>query len=284
MKTLIINADDMGMSDAVNEAIVSCYKAGAISGVSLMACGRRFKEASRMLKDVGAPEVGVHLTLTGNFRPSFPDASRIKALISGQGTFLSGYAPFAARYLTGRIRDAEIREELAAQIRNVVAEGLRVTHLDSHEHIHMLPAVLDSVVSLAGEFGVKYIRLPLESPRMLLKDPYFKDIVRYSALRPLAARARDVIKRAGLLSNDSFFGHVHSGRLNEEILGYMALNAKEGVTELAVHPAVFSRALLEESPWHVNGTKEMKALMGEGWKSALAVSSIEVLPHSKVFA
>jgi len=284
MKTLIINADDMGLSDAVNEAIIGCYKAEVISGVSLMACGRRFKEASRMLRDVGATEIGAHLTLTGRFRPSSKDASQIKTLLDNAGTFLPGYAPFAVRYLRSRISKSEIREELSAQIEAILSEGLKITHLDSHEHVHMFPAVLDAIVSLAAQFGIKYIRLPLESPRMLLKDPYFKDIIRYSALRPLAARARGIIKGAGLSSNEFFLGHVHSGRLNEEILSYMALNVKEGVTELVAHPAVLSRVLLEESPWHVNGAKEMKSLMGDTWKSLLAASGITVLPHSKLAA
>lgn len=283
MKALIINADDMGLSDAVNEAIIGCYKAGAISGVSLMACGRRFKEASRMLRDVGAAETGAHLTLTGRFKPSSNDASQIKTLLdNGVGTFLPGYAPFAVRYLMGRISKNEIQKELSAQIKAILDEGFRITHLDSHEHVHMFPSVLEEVVSLAAQFGIKYIRLPLESPRMLLKDPYFKDIIRYSALRPLAAKARGVIKGAGLSSNEFFLGHVHSGRLNEDILSYMALNMKEGVTELAAHPAVLSRVFLEESPWHINGAREMNALKGDAWKSLLAASGITVLPHSKL--
>lgn len=281
MKILIINADDMGMSDAVNEAVIECYKAGAITGTSLMACGRRFKEAARMLRDVGSSEAGVHLTLTGRFRPCSKDAFSVRTLTGKDGLFLPGYLPFALRYACGNINREEVRNEFTGQIKAVLAEGFRITHLDSHEHVHMFPSVLDEVISLASGFGIKYIRLPLESPKMLLKGPYFKDVARHAALKALALGAKRKIKLAGIFCNDMFLGHVHSGRLDEGILRFMTASLSDGASELAVHPAVLSKDLLEESPWHVNGAKEMKALTGGTWRAEAGRMGVSMFSHGQ---
>jgi predicted glycoside hydrolase/deacetylase ChbG (UPF0249 family) len=146
----------------------------------------------------------------------------------------------------------------------------------------MFPAILSLVTALASEFGVKYVRVPVESASMLLKDASFKDAVRYAVLKPLAVRAGRVIRQDGLICNDAFLGHVHSGRLDDGILRYMVSKAGEGVNELAVHPAVFSRALLEESPWHVNAAKELTALMGGAWRVEAEKAGITLSSHSQI--
>lgn len=282
MKTLIINADDAGVSDIVNEGIVKCYQAGALTGVSVMACGRRFREAARMLKDVGAVEVGAHLTLTGGFMPCTQDHAGIKSFIGDNGAFLRGYKQFAARYITGRVKKEHVYREFSAQIETIEREGLKVTHLDSHEHVHLFPAVLDCVIKLAGDRGLRYVRVPAENSGMLLKRFSLADVVRHAALKPLAVRAASRLRKAGLVCNDAFWGHVHSGRLDDQLLCEIIDYLTEGVNEIAVHPSVFSRALLEESPGTVNSVNEMKALIEGAWRAKAEKTGIALASHSAV--
>ena len=280
MKTLIINADDAGVSDIVNEGIIKCYRAGAVTGVSVMACGRRFREAAGMLKDVGAVEVGAHLTLTGGFMPCAQDRAGIKSVIGGGGAFLRGYKRFAARYFAGRVKKEHVYREFSAQFDAIEREGLKVTHFDSHEHVHMFPAVLDSVITLARERGVRYVRVPAESSAMLLKRPSLADAVRHAVLKPPAVRAAAALARAGLVCNDAFWGHVYSGRLDDGLLCGIIDSLSEGVNEIAAHPSVFSRDLLEEAPGTVNSVNEMKALIEGAWRAKAERAGVVLASHS----
>jgi predicted glycoside hydrolase/deacetylase ChbG (UPF0249 family) len=54
----------------------------------------------------------------------------------------------------------EVERELRAQIRRAREAGLRPSHLDSHQHVHMLPRVALLVARLASENGVRAVRYP----------------------------------------------------------------------------------------------------------------------------
>lgn len=281
MKSLIINADDIGISDAVNEAVKECYLAGVITGTSIMVCGERFLEACTILKNLSETEVGVHLTLTGRFRPAMPDTSTIRSLVSEEGTFVSGYFEFATRYFSGRIRSKEMYRELKQQILKVKEEGLEVTHLDSHEHIHMFPRVLEITTKLAKEFNVPYIRLPLERAVILEKGFTFKDFIRYTALNTFIRSSRKTFDRIRATCCVNFMGHFHSGRINTDILCFMIKNLPEGVNEIALHPALESEAFLKAYPWYRNAHKEFNTLMDEKWRNLARAEGIAFVTHKQ---
>ena len=147
MKKLIINADDVGISSAVNEAVSKALAIGMLTGVSLMPRGESFTEAVSILKEKGLKEVGVHFTLT-------------------EGLFATGYQDFALKYYKGLDR-ARIREELFDQLRKVKEAGFTITHLDSHVHIHMFPDVFKMVLELALENNIPYVRVPIEPTSLI---------------------------------------------------------------------------------------------------------------------
>lgn len=282
MKSLIVNADDAGLSAGINEAVRACYRAGVITGTSLMACGRQFAEAAGMLGEMGRTEVGVHLTLTGGLSPCTQDRMRVDSLLRKGGVFCRDYKTFAALYFRRRIAPKHVRTELAEQIRRVQSEGLRVTHLDGHEHVHMFPDVLKVALSLALEFGVPYVRLPRESARVLRWGFSMRDMARYVGLRSFAAWAVDELSRAKIAHNDAFLGHFHAGRMSDGILTSMVDGLGEGVTELAVHPAVMSWELLDESPWHRNGQRELDVLLSGKWRERALARGVRLISHRQV--
>src|SRR6185437_10641319 len=71
----------------------------------------------------------------------------------------------------GRIRDAEIEWEAAAQIRRLQTAGVRITHIDTHKHTHMFPRVLRPVLRAALQCGVRAIRNPFEPDWALKATP-----------------------------------------------------------------------------------------------------------------
>jgi predicted glycoside hydrolase/deacetylase ChbG (UPF0249 family) len=281
MKSLIINADDVGLSDSINKAVERCYSSGVITGTSVIGCGRRVREAAGMLRDLGKTEVGAHLTLTGQFEPCTKDASNIKTLLFGKGVFHGDYGRFMRLCSAGKIDIGQVYIELASQIKRIKGEGLEITHLDSHEHVHMFPEVLEVVMTLAEEFKIPYIRLPLEDPVVIKKQFKVRDLLRYGGLRMFALRAKKKLFRKNFDADGNFLGHFHSGRIDDDILFFMITHLREGVSELAVHPGVMSPELLEESPWHRNAQREMDALINGRWKTFADSEGVRLVTHKE---
>lgn len=281
MKILIINADDLGLSEGVNEAVMKCLNAGVVTGVSMMASGRCFKEAAEMLKSSGHGEVGAHLTLTGALPPVTEDVSKISTILDADGFFYKGYMPFAKRYFSGKVDAGHIYEEFRAQVEAILACGLRVTHLDSHEHIHALPGIFRVTMAIARDLGIKYVRVPSENVLMLFDRFSLKDALRYCVLKPFAVVSKMVIRNVKLVSNEAFLGHARSGRIDDKAILHMADRLSPGINELAVHLAVPDARLVEESPWHAGAEAEMDVLMNGKWKAALEDKGIDILPHTE---
>ena len=281
MKMLIVNADDVGLSGAVNEAVKRCYQAGVITGVSLMACGNKFTEGAEMLRGTGNRDAGAHLTLTGGFTPCVKDTSLVSSLLAGKGVFTRDYKSFAASCLLGKINSAHLYAELKSQVERVKGEGFRITHLDSHEHVHMFPGVLKTVIALAQEMEVPYVRFPIESPVVIRERFSPKDLARHAALKLFSGAAEKALTRSGIRHNDLFWGHFHSGRIDDDILCFISENVRDGINELAVHPGILSPELLEEFPWYRNSERETEALIGGRWKGILTAGGGCLVSHAE---
>jgi predicted glycoside hydrolase/deacetylase ChbG (UPF0249 family) len=281
VKSLIINAEDVGISGAVDEAVDKCYREGAITGASVMACGRRFQEAVYMLKNLGRTEVGVHLTLTGNFLPCTEESFLINTLLQKNGKFVPGYKDLALRLFFGRLELEQVYLELSHQVKRIKKEGLNLTHLDSHEHVHLFPDILKVALRIAVEFAIPYIRIPIEDPKIIWRQFSVKDYVRHMALNTVSKRTKDRVDFINTKCNDDFLGHFHSGRLADDILCYMMDNLKDGVTELAFHPSVESEEFLQEFPWYSNGPNEFDLLLNGEWKKRLDTHDIKLISHKE---
>lgn len=282
MKTLIINADDVGFSDAVNKAVERCYSSGVITGVSLAACGKAFREGVSMLKNLGKIEVGAHLTLTGQLEPCVRDVVSIRSLLKSERFFVKDYREFIARYFFKKINSEHVYLEFKSQIEKIRNEKLVLTHLDSHEHIHVLPGILKVVMRLAKEFRIPYIRIPLERLTAARGAVTFKNIARHISLKLPAIRAKSNVFRENLKCSDFFLGHLYSGEINEKVMYFMIKNLKDGVTELAVHPSVKSLDFLRVSPWFKNGPVELDVLLNGKWRDLLFSLKISLVPHSNL--
>src|SRR3982074_2267831 len=86
-RRLIVNADDFGSSEAVNEAVVRAYTEGVLTSCSLMVTGEAFEDAVRLAHAHPGLAVGIHLvTVMG--RAVLPH-TEIPALVDQAGYFSS---------------------------------------------------------------------------------------------------------------------------------------------------------------------------------------------------
>ncbi|HNX90541.1 MAG TPA: ChbG/HpnK family deacetylase [Candidatus Omnitrophota bacterium] len=277
MKMVIINADDLGFSRANNEAIIECYSRGCVTGVSLMPTGQCFQEAVDMLKAISRTEVGVHLALTGDMEPVVKKEG-ISSLPASGAKFRGDYISFAAGYFSGAIKRSHIYDELRSQVKKVLDTGLSITHIDGHEHIHMFPAIFKMTVDLAEEFGIPYVRIPVE--QFTLKPEYFapKKIAGYIALSAFSAVS---VKVPELVSNDHFRGYFDSGNVNDILMNGFIKSLMPGVTEIAVHPYIYSPDFVSKYPWYLGSRQEFDVLMNGTWKSLLEPCGARLVTHKQ---
>ena len=150
-RVLIVTADDVGLHPGMTEGAVRAHREGIVTACSIVANGAAFDDAVARLRDAPSLEVGVHLTLVEE-RP-------LTAM-----RFPKKYTSFVPLYLARMIGIAAIERELRAQIERVLSTGLPVTHLNGHQHLHVLPRIFRVVVALAREYGIPYVRIVDESP------------------------------------------------------------------------------------------------------------------------
>jgi hypothetical protein len=152
---VIINADDLGASAETNEAIFREIAAGRVTSATILANGPRFDGAVRDVRKFPQCSFGVHLNLT-EYEP-LTDLGRLRSRLKGGRELNFGlrYASFGL----GELR--AVYKELAAQVRRAKQAGIRVSHLDSHHHIHTRFDFLPLVKLLQHEFGILRVRARL---------------------------------------------------------------------------------------------------------------------------
>ena len=258
---LIVNADDFGSSAAVNAGVAAAHRDGVVTSASLMAGGAAFEAAAALADELPALGIGVHLMLVDGV--SCAGASAAPTLADDAGRLPPSAGAFARRYFAGRVKLADVRAELSAQLVRVREAGIRITHLDSHQHLHNFPGVAGVVVDLARAFGVRAVR----SSRVALSPIRRGWLGRQLALRLCAEAFGAKAERAGLKMPDGLLGQEWAGELNVERLVRMIGALKGGRWELLCHPAT---APDEGGPAGYDRPGELAALRAGEVREALA--------------
>lgn len=183
-KRLIVNADDFGLSEAVNYGILKAHQKGIVTSTTIMAAMPGFDHAVEIAREHPGLHIGVHLTLT-TYKPLLKTH---KHIVREDGFFRK----------QGELNDTDSKEaydELKAQIEKVLATGIAVDHLDSHHHIHTFPVLKDVMERLQKEYD-----LPLrggftyDSPiqrKAVLLDQFYAEGVTIENFRKLMHEMND---------------------------------------------------------------------------------------------
>lgn len=153
-RLLMIHADDLGMSQAVNQASLDALENGWVTSASLMVPCPWFPEIARWAREHPDADLGLHLTLNSEWNdlrwgPVSP-VDEVASLLDDDG-----YLPKLTDAVAARARPAEAERELRAQIARAEAAGIRPTHFDTHMRALMETAELVDVYRRLGrESGV----------------------------------------------------------------------------------------------------------------------------------
>ena len=170
-RRLIVNADDFGLTEGVNHAILELNDADVLPSATLMATGLAFRDAAHAAFKQTSLGVGCHVVLVDG-QPEL-DPAELPTL-APEGRLRSNLTTFIVDLFGGRIASQEIEREAIAQIRQVQSAGITVTHIDTHKHTHMFPRVLGPLIRAARACDVSAIRNPFEpdwSLRLTEKAP-----------------------------------------------------------------------------------------------------------------
>lgn len=254
----------------MTEGAIRAHTEGVVTACSIVANGAAFEHAVERLRDVPQLEVGVHLALV----EERPLASHVPSLVGGNGLFHESYTAFAPRYVARLIRMSEVEHELRMQIERVLGTGLAVTHLNGHQHLHLLPRIFDLVHLMAEEYGVRYVRTVSEPRRAPGVSPLRKASV--AMLSSLGRRARRHC--AFVTTNDRTIGVLQAGQIQDvEPL----LDEVDGVTELVCHPGVGDAELAEAYEWGYAWDAEREALCRPSLREALIRRQIRLVGPSE---
>jgi hopanoid biosynthesis associated protein HpnK len=234
---LILNADDFGLTAGVNRAILELHRAGVLTSASLMANGAATDEAIELALATPSLGVGCHVVLVDG-EPML-GAHNLPTLIDiHTGRFHPTLGAFLKLSLTGRIRSSEIEAETAAQIALLQKRGLQLTHIDTHKHTHMFPAVLRPVLRAARAAGIRAVRNPFEpewSRRATHGAPWIRR-AQVRLLRLLEPAFRRIVAEEGFTTTDGALGVLASGSLDSTTVSALLRNLPEGTWELVTHP------------------------------------------------
>lgn len=234
---LIINADDLGVHPDTNAGIASAYRNGVLTSSTMLMTTPYLEQTVREFVRPALLPIGVHLSLTqGKAAAPVRD---VPDLVDDQGNLaLSAGRLICTRFKQGDALLAQIRREFECQLALARDWGLKPTHADSHQHVHMNQAIFSIVESLLPRYGIHRLRLSREKFRTHVFGAELVTAVRrlnfakWALLRWCSAQLRPQVS-----TNDDFFGIIYSGTVTKKALAAAISHASpHRVTEICIHP------------------------------------------------
>jgi hopanoid biosynthesis associated protein HpnK len=234
---LIVNADDFGLSESVNAAVLEAYERGILTSCSLMVAEPAAVAAAQAARERPGLAVGLHLVAVGGRAalPSEPGRGRAR-----RGDRLPD-SPVGAglRYALDRSARVELERELRAQFGRYEALGLPMSHVDGHLHMHMHPFIFDRALDLAERCGCHRIRIPNDdwwSYRRVAGTEALAQAPLAVIFALLARRARRRAAERRFLWADRVYGLFQTDRMDETALLSLLGRLPPGSHELYSHP------------------------------------------------
>nr|WP_255445769.1 ChbG/HpnK family deacetylase [Synechococcus sp. A15-62] len=271
----LLHADDLGLAEGVDAAILDLAQSGRLQGASLLVNGPTATAAMQAWRDLAdPPPLSLHVCLTeGHGLPDCPE------IPTGFGTLLlASFMPWQRRRIAPQLRTVLLQQ--ISRYRQLT--GLRHIRLDGHQHIHLVPLVLDAVLDLASDESITWVRTTREPlPEGLPLKLWWRSLqtgglLKWLVLRLLSRLAIPRLRRAGLQTNRRFAGVLFSGSMFGTAFRRCWETAYSSITEeraaqpvVLIHPALpnaasgMDQAAFQQSVAFFSSTNRQKE-----WSSA----------------
>jgi predicted glycoside hydrolase/deacetylase ChbG (UPF0249 family) len=270
-RRLIVNADDYGLSRGVTTGIIEAAEKGVVTSASMIVNLPAFTDAAARARSRPSLSLGLHLNLTtGGPLTAAPSLSNRRT-----GLFHS-LPSLITRASLGLIDASEVARECAAQLDRMMEVGISPTHLDSHRHVHLHPALWPAVTEAASSRGISNVRVPTE---------------------PMSSNAWDwkaTLKKAGLLMSSlarrgrarqnafhHFFGvSLQGGKSFAARLFALIPDLPAGISELMTHPGYTDADLSNYDAYTWQREDELRVLCSRELRDHLRRHEIELASFS----
>ena len=146
---VIFNADDFGLSKGVNLGIIEAYQCGPVRSTSIMAGTPGFEHAVELAKANPGLNIGIHLAVSAGKSVG----GVYRTITDSDGRFLR-LLEVESMANEGKLDLKEVEAEFEAQIKKVLAAGIKPDHFDTHHHVHRLPGIITVYLKLVKKYGV----------------------------------------------------------------------------------------------------------------------------------
>ncbi len=273
---VIINADDFGRSEKINNAIIRAHTHGVLTSASLMVGEPAFKHAIIMAQRHPSLGVGLHLTLS----EGVPVLNRqiIAPILLPNGRLSPDLFSAGLRYTFSQKARNTIVLEMEAQIERFMKSGLIPSHIDGHQHFHMHPVLWDAILSLREEYGIPCVRVPREEFVAHFRSGgrgITLDTVAAVFFRVLARRNLRKLREHNFFVCDRVYGMLQTGKMSSEYTLALLGRLQGHTNEIYFHPGSEHAARLpqERQQDGVNDV-EYAALLDPRLKDKLAELNI----------
>ncbi len=195
LPALLLRLDDIGMNHSVNQAMKKFAATKIPFSASVQFACPWYQEAVDILKKNPQISVGVHLTLTSEWRyyrwgPVLGQTA-VPSLVDSNGYFPQSTEAFA----NSGFKMEEVEKELSAQIDRALQSGLKITYIDPHMGIALSTSPLRA---LTEKLARKY-HLAIST---LSEVTYFGETYKEMWGEPVATKKRAFLKYLLHLNED----------------------------------------------------------------------------------
>lgn len=235
-RSLVVTADDFGLSREVNEAVEIAHRTGILTAASLMVAEPALDDAVERARALPNLSVGLHLTLVEGRAVSRP--ASIPDLIGNDGKLRTDLARYGAEIFFRPKVKRQVETEIRAQFEAFARTGLPLDHVNAHKHYHLHPTVAGLLLRIGPDYGMRSLRVPVEPVEIIRLVEPLGVATEARVVGPYARMLRARARRAGLAVADQVFGLAWSGAMTRARVAGLLRELPPGRTEIYFHPAV----------------------------------------------
>ena len=258
---------------------MKAFQEGIVTSTSLMVTGSAFAEAVALARNLPELDVGLHITLVEE--PAVLGRASLPTLVDDAGQLPSTKGEFFKRALLGQISWEEVEREIRAQIARFHGTGLPLSHLDSHQHLHMFAPVFQIVSRLAREMDNVWIRNPA-GPWGKSSGARIGRWAQQVGLNLTSLWSRKLYGSSELRMPDGMYGFAAGGGLNRTALEQIFRAVPDGLYELNCHPGeADAETRARYGGWDYRWEEELEALTAPETRAALEEQGIVLTSFSR---
>ncbi len=274
-KSLSICADDFGITQKVNKAIINLIEGKRITEVSCMVLAQDFKnDAKELAKYKDKIGIGIHLTLT-DFKP----ITKISSLIKKDK--LLSIKNLLVKSIFRNYSKDEIFNEINFQLDEFEKiMGFKPNFVDGHHHVQQLPMIRNILIQILKKRypnNLPWVRNTYENFFKILRRNV--SILKAISLSVAGSKLKKLNKTNLIRTNDGFSGvYNFSEKARYDYLFESFISFIKDNHLLMVHPGISDEILSKIDGVTTSRDKEYNFLLSENFLKILKDKNIKLKP------